>query len=84
MGHFTDEHRAVLDFERRLYTHAGPKEAAIRDELDMSPTRYWQLLAHALDQPEAVAYDAQTVKRLLRLREKRAEARRGRVYGRAG
>lgn len=84
MSDFTDLHRQIIDFERTIWKYAGAKEAAIRERFDISPTRYYQLLAWAIEQPEAVQHHAPTVHRLRRLRDKRIEARRRGPYGLAG
>lgn len=84
MPGFTDLHRDVLQFERTIWRYAGAKESAIRERFGISATRYYQLLAYAIEQPEAVQHDAQTVNRLRRLRDKRIEARRRGPYGLAG
>ncbi|HEY7105001.1 MAG TPA: DUF3263 domain-containing protein [Acidimicrobiia bacterium] len=74
--------RAILDFERSWWTRPGTKEAAIRDELGVSGTRYYALLRGLIDDVDAYAYDPLTVKRLQRQRERR---RRERLEGtRAG
>jgi hypothetical protein len=70
--------RAILDFERCWCTRSGTKEAAIRTELGVSGTRYYELLRALLDEPAAYDYDPLTVKRLRRQRERR---RRDRVEG---
>lgn len=85
MAEFTDLHRNILDFEHATWKYAGAKEAAIRDQFGISATRYYQLLAWAIDQPEALEHDAMNVRRLQRLRQKRHAARRGhRSYGLTG
>ena len=71
----TERDRAVLDFERSWWTHAGPKVAAIRDRLDLSATRYYQVLNRLLESPEAIAYDPLVVHRLRRRRDHRRRAR---------
>lgn len=71
----TDQQTAVLTFEERRYKWAGAKEAAIRDELGMSATRYHQVLNAAIDHPDAMAGWPVLVKRLRRLREARRAAR---------
>jgi hypothetical protein len=74
--------RAILDFERTWWTRPGTKEAAIRDELGVSSTRYYELLRHLVEGDAAYAYDPLTVKRVRRQRERR---RRERIEGtRAG
>ena len=45
--------RAILDFERGWWSRPGPKEAAIRTELGVSATRYYEILRHLVDVPEA-------------------------------
>ncbi|MGH9048685.1 MAG: DUF3263 domain-containing protein [Acidimicrobiia bacterium] len=71
--------RAILDFERGWWRLPGSKEAAIRQELAISGTRYYQLLSALLDDPAAMAYDPLTVKRARRMRDHR---RRVRIEGR--
>ena len=43
--------RAILDFERSWWTRSGPKEAAIRTELGVSGTRYYEMLRRLVDDP---------------------------------
>ena len=59
----------LLSVERRGWSGPGEKERAIRERLDMSPTRYYQLLNALLDDPVALAHDPVTVNRLRRRRE---------------
>src|SRR5215831_2453233 len=54
--------RAILDFERDWWSRPGPKESAIRTELGVSATRYYEILRHLVDVPEAYEYDPLTVK----------------------
>lgn len=68
--------RAVLDFERRRWKHAGAKEQAIRDAFDLPATRYYQILNTLLDDPAALAYAPALVGRLRRIRDARQRARR--------
>jgi Protein of unknown function (DUF3263) len=71
--------RAILDFERTWRHQPGPKEAAIREHFDISPSRYYTLLSALLDEAAAVEYDPLTVKRAQRVRNQR---RRVRIEGR--
>ena len=71
----TDRDKAILDFERSWWTESGPKEVAIRERFDLSPTRYYQILNELLEAPEAMAYDPLVVRRLRRLRDRRRRAR---------
>jgi len=75
----TDRDRAILDFERGWWLLPSSKGAAIRDRLDLSPTRYYQLLNRMIDDPAARAHDPLVVHRL---RRARAQRRRARVEGR--
>ena len=53
----SDRDRAILDLERTWWTEPGPKELAIRERFDLSPTRYYQVLNELPESAEAVAYD---------------------------
>ena len=75
----SDRDRAILDFERSWWTQPGPKTAAIRERLHLSPARYYQLLGALVTSPEAGSYDPLLVRRLQRLRARR---RRARIEGR--
>lgn len=70
-----ERERAILAFERQSWRHAGAKEQAIRDQFELSATRYYQLLNALLDNPAALAHDPVLVGRLRRLRGSRARAR---------
>lgn len=71
----SDRDRAVLALARRTWHRPGAKERAIREQLEMSPTRYYQLLNALLDTPAALAQDPVTVNRLRRMREARRNRR---------
>lgn len=73
--------KAVLDFERSWWKHAGVKEQAIKERFDMSATRYYQLLNELLEKSAALAYDPILVKRLKRLRVYRQRQRVARLLG---
>jgi hypothetical protein len=62
---------AMLAFEKQWWKHAGAKEQAIREQFDLSATRYYQLLNALLDDPRAAAHDPTLVARLRRLRASR-------------
>ncbi|HEX9968520.1 MAG TPA: DUF3263 domain-containing protein [Acidimicrobiales bacterium] len=76
----SDRDRAILDFERSWWTEPGPKELAIRERFDLSPTRYYQVLTELLESSDALAYDPLVVRRLRRMRDRR---RRQRFEGRS-
>lgn len=71
----TDRDRAVLAMERRSWAGPGAKERAVREELGMSPVRYYQLLNALLDDERALAHDPVTVNRLRRVRDGKRERR---------
>ncbi|MGV9658167.1 DUF3263 domain-containing protein [Streptomyces koyangensis] len=71
----SEQDRAVLAFEARGWQRPGTKERAIREQLGLSPTRYYQLLGALLDDPAALRHDPVTVNRL---RERRAARRAAR------
>ncbi len=71
----SDRDRAILDFERSWWIEPGPKELAIRERFELSPTRYYQVLNELLDSSDALAYDPLVVRRLRRMRDRRRRAR---------
>ncbi|MGW4898652.1 DUF3263 domain-containing protein [Kitasatospora sp. NPDC004240] len=75
MGELGERDLAVLELESRQWRTAGAKERAIREELGLSGTRYYQLLNALLDRPEALAHAPVLVNRLRRVREARRGAR---------
>ncbi|SHE77761.1 DUF3263 domain-containing protein [Streptoalloteichus hindustanus] len=77
----TRREHEILAFERQWWKYAGAKEQAIRELFDMSATRYYQLLNHLIDKPEAVRADPMLVKRLRRMRTARQRARVARRLG---
>ncbi|MDH6218416.1 DUF3263 domain-containing protein [Streptomyces pseudovenezuelae] len=70
-----ERERAVLALERRGFAGPGAKERAIREELDLAPVRYYQLLNALLDDERALAHDPVTVNRLRRVRDRRRSER---------
>jgi hypothetical protein len=76
----TERERAILDFERQWWHHAGAKEAAIRSEFSLSAARYYQLLNATIDSPGALRHDPMLVKRLQRARDARTRARAARAF----
>ena len=71
----TARERAILDFERTWWQLEGAKEAAIRETLRLSATRYYELLQQLCDSPAARAYDPLVILRLRRQRDRRRRAR---------
>ncbi|MFD4502150.1 MULTISPECIES: DUF3263 domain-containing protein [Streptomyces] len=70
-----EREQAVLALERRGFPSPGAKERAIREELDLAPVRYYQLLNALLDDERALAHDPVTVNRLRRVRDARRSER---------
>ncbi len=71
----SDRDRAILDFERSWWTQPGSKTAAIREQLQLSPARYYELLGRLVNSPDADSYDPLLVRRVQRLRARRRRAR---------
>ena len=71
----SDRDRAIIEFERGWWLEPGPKEAAIRSRLGLSPTAYYRALHELADDPDALAFDPLVVHRLRRGRERRRRAR---------
>ena len=76
----SDRDRAMLAFEAGWAKHSASKDEAIRDTFAMSAARYYQLLNAVIDSPAAVRHDPMLVRRLLRARDDRAEARAKRAF----
>ncbi|MDH6579629.1 DUF3263 domain-containing protein [Kitasatospora sp. MAP5-34] len=68
MTELTERDLAVLGLEARQWRTAGAKERAVREELNLSATRYYQLLNGLLDRQEALAHDPVLINRLRRIR----------------
>jgi hypothetical protein len=71
----SERETAVLAYEARTWPGPGAKERAIREDLRMSPVRYYQLLNALMDDPRALAHAPGTVNRLRRIREDRRARR---------
>ena len=74
-GGLSDREVAILTFEKQPWRHAGAKEQAIRDNFQLSGTRYYQILNALLDNPAALEHDPILVGRLRRLRTTRSRSR---------
>ncbi|MBU6213400.1 MAG: DUF3263 domain-containing protein [Actinomycetales bacterium] len=71
----TEREKAILAFERQWWRFSGAKEQSIRAEFDMTPAVYHQVLSALLEDPQALEFDPILVRRLLRLRQTRHQAR---------
>ena len=80
-GVLSERDRNILEFECAWWQHPGGKEEAIRQTFGVSPARYYQLLNDLIDRRVALEYDPLLVKRLLRVREERRQARARRMSG---
>ena len=76
----SDRDRAMLAFEAQWPRHSARKDEAIRDAFALTAARYYQLLNAVIDSPAAVRHDPMLVRRLLRARDDRAEARAKRAF----
>lgn len=74
----SDLERSILDIERGWWRLAPTREQAIRQELGMSPSKYYLLLSRMLDSPRVWKSDPVLIDRLRRLRDSRL-AERGAV-----
>ena len=77
----SESDRTILEFEGSWWLYPGPKDRAIREYLDISATRYYQVLRRLLDDPDADTIAPMTVRRLRRVRE---DAKRRSVERRLG
>jgi hypothetical protein len=77
----SERDREILEFERQWWKYAGAKETAVREQFDMSSTRYYQVLNALIDRPEALEADPLLVRRLRRLRSQRQRQRSARRLG---
>ena len=80
-GGLSERDAAILEFERHWWKYAGAREQAVREQFDMSATRYYQVLNALIDTPEALADDPLLVRRLRRLRSARQRQRSARRLG---
>lgn len=71
----TDRDTAILEFEHRWVEHTGAKDQAIRDQFGFSSARYYQVLNTLIDSAAALAHDPMLVRRLMRVRDARSQAR---------
>ncbi|QZD97559.1 helix turn helix DNA binding protein [Gordonia phage LonelyBoi] len=67
----TEEEMRMLDLAGARWNYAGSLEQRVRDDFDVSLTRFWQRVSHLCDTEGALAYAPATVNRLRRLRTAR-------------
>ena len=80
-GELSERDLRILEFERQWWKYAGAKETAVREQFDMSATRYYQVLNALIDREEALVADPLLVRRLRRLRAARQRQRSARRLG---
>lgn len=71
----TDDEKRMLDLAGARWRYAGSLEQAVRDDLGISLTRFWQLVNRLIDREDALAHDPVTVNRLRRIRDGSVRAR---------
>ena len=69
----SERDRQVLDLEGSWWLYPGPKDQAIREYLEMSATRYYQVLRRIIDEEVAFDHDPLTILRLRRMRRQRLD-----------
>jgi hypothetical protein len=74
MSQLTDRDRAILEFEKHWWRFEGAKQQAIREQLQLSPTRYYQVLNDLVDDPAALLAEPVVVRRLQHQRQSRRKA----------
>ncbi len=74
-GTLSDLEVRILDFERQWWKYAGAKDAAIKEQFQISAKEYYELLNNLIDRPDAMAAAPLLIKRLRRLREARITSR---------
>lgn len=75
VGAMNDNDRLVLEIANRFYLSPGSRENAIRDELELSPVRFWAHVNRLIDDPEAAFECPELVNRLRRIRAAGLRAR---------
>jgi hypothetical protein len=77
----SERDRNVLEFEASWWKYPGPKDRAIREYLGISATRYYQVLRRLVEDPQAMASDPLTVRRLQRTRKEAEQRAADRLFG---
>lgn len=83
VGSLSPMELAILDFETSWSQQTRPvaKDSVIRSTLDVSATRYYQVLNVLIDKPAALAAQPLTVARLLRRRDEQRARRSAQRLG---
>lgn len=72
----TIRERMALELAARRYRYPARREADALELVGLTPTRFWATVDRVLDDPDAESAMPADVRRLRRLRDRRAEARR--------
>lgn len=72
----TDDEHTAIRLATAHYRYRGAHDTDVRTELDMSPTRFAQVVNALIDRADVIAEYPLETARLRRLREARASARR--------
>ena len=76
MTALTDRDRIVLDIASTMPRNDDALRVAVRDRLDLTVTRYYQMLNALLDNPDAYSANPLLVRRLRSQRDRRRRTRR--------
>ena len=71
----SDLELSILAFERQWWRHAGAKESAIKENFNLAPAAYYQVLSVLIDKDVAYELEPMLIKRLRRLRDVRSSKR---------
>ena len=72
----SDQERLALELAATPYRYPALREGRALDELGLTPTTYWHLVDTLLDRADALEAMPAAVRRLRRVRDRRAQARR--------
>lgn len=72
----TDDERTAVRLAAAHYRWPAVRDRDVREQLGMTPTRYWQYVGGLLERTDVLAEMPAEVHRLKRLRERRREAGR--------
>jgi hypothetical protein len=73
-GGLSNRDMRVLDFEGSWWLYPQPKDRAIKEYLEMSAARYYQILRRLIEDRGALDYAPLTVRRLQRIQRSRGQA----------
>lgn len=77
----SDHDKDILDFAKQTWHFDGARDSAILERYGFGATTYFRKLNRIIDDPNALAHDAQTVRRYQRIREDGYQRAWGRPSG---